>query len=591
MTSSPTPPIDCSASDSRFDGPGVDVPEEAVRALESICEVITDGRRRRRGQPRLVAARDCTGRLPGEVPQLADVVVRPTSTDEVVACRTGLQQRAPAAHRRRAAAAACAAPRCRCSAAWCSTPPHSQASSAIDEISGVVEVLPGTFGPDLEDALASGRTVGRPLPAEFRSRNRRRVDRLAWRRPVLAPATARSRTWWSASRSSSPTAPSCAPGGAPAAAAGPDLTQLFVGCEGTLGVITRVWLRTHPIPGSRTTWRRTAFASFGDGIEACRRILQTRRHAGRPAPLRRARVAARPGRRRHRVHPARARRGRRRDRRRHDGDRRTELHAPSAQAGRRRPGRGVARTTATTPRRSRALTRKGFVVDTMEIAASWSMLDELFDDVRAAMLAVPHARAATCHLSHSYADGACLYFTFAATPPADEIESTYIALWDAGSERCSPAAATCRTTTAWASTAAASWPRPSARRYGVLVGDQGDARPERHHEPGQARPAHAVRRGPVALNASCAAMGSRCRSCRHRRVPDLRDSAHADRRVRRLRRHGSQCVLLLRSDVRVRARGRGARRGCSAVAHRSATASSRRWWPISALKRSSSRSD
>ena len=41
-------------------------------------------------------------------------------------------------------------------------------------------------------------------------------------------------------------------------------------------------------------------------------------------------------------------------------------------------------------------------------------------------------RAATAHLSHSYSDGACLYFTFAATPPADAIESTYVALWDAG---------------------------------------------------------------------------------------------------------------------------------------------------------------
>ena len=48
------------------------------------------------------------------------------------------------------------------------------------------------------------------------------------------------------------------------------------------------------------------------------------------------------------------------------------------------------------------------------------------------MMAVPHARAATCHLSHSYLDGACLYFTFAATPPADEVEATYVALWDAG---------------------------------------------------------------------------------------------------------------------------------------------------------------
>ena len=47
-------------------------------------------------------------------------------------------------------------------------------------------------------------------------------------------------------------------------------------------------------------------------------------------------------------------------------------------------------------------------------------------------MAVPNARAASCHLSHSYLDGACLYFTFAATPPPDEIESTYVAMWDAG---------------------------------------------------------------------------------------------------------------------------------------------------------------
>ena len=79
-----------------------------------------------------------------------------------------------------------------------------------------------------------------------------------------------------------------------------------------------------------------------------------------------------------------------------------------------------------------ALTRKGFVVHTLEIAGAWSVLPEEFDRVREAMLAVPHARAATCHLSHSYDDGACLYFTFAATPPADQVEATYVALWDAG---------------------------------------------------------------------------------------------------------------------------------------------------------------
>jgi alkyldihydroxyacetonephosphate synthase len=79
-----------------------------------------------------------------------------------------------------------------------------------------------------------------------------------------------------------------------------------------------------------------------------------------------------------------------------------------------------------------ALTRKGFVVDTMEIAAPWSRLSQVYTAATAALTAVPHAVVASCHLSHSYTDGACLYFTFAATPPANELEATYVAMWDAG---------------------------------------------------------------------------------------------------------------------------------------------------------------
>jgi len=38
---------------------------------------------------------------------------------------------------------------------------------------------------------------------------------------------------------------------------------------------------------------------------------------------------------------------------------------------------------------------------------------------------------ASAHQSHSYLDGACLYFTFAGQPDADRREGYYRAVWDA----------------------------------------------------------------------------------------------------------------------------------------------------------------
>ena len=71
-------------------------------------------------------------------------------------------------------------------------------------------------------------------------------------------------------------------GGAPRAAVGPDLTQVFVGSEGTLGVITGARLRVHPAPTGevRAAFR---FPSFTDGLDVCRRIL---RRGATPAVLR-----------------------------------------------------------------------------------------------------------------------------------------------------------------------------------------------------------------------------------------------------------------------------------------------------------------
>src|SRR5699024_7524127 len=71
-------------------------------------------------------------------------------------------------------------------------------------------------------------------------------------------------------------------GGSPRAAVGPDLTQIFVGSEGTLGVITSVSLRVHRLP-DYTKALAFGFASFAEGLEACRQILQ---NGANPAVLR-----------------------------------------------------------------------------------------------------------------------------------------------------------------------------------------------------------------------------------------------------------------------------------------------------------------
>ncbi len=298
----------------------------------------------------------------------------------------------------------------------------------VDQISGVVQVLAGTFGPDLERELVDthGLSVGH-FPQSFDiatvggwvacrgagqySTRYGKIEHMVVGLEVVMADGSVVRT-----------------GGAPAAAVGPDLTQVFVGSEGTLGVVTRVWLRTHPVaPAEQMT--SYAFTSFQDGLRACRAII---RRGATPAVLRLYDAAE-------------SQRGQ-------DGDGVqcmllvldegdpaivdatmaivADECSSADELGPQRVQRWTNHRNDTSA--LQALTRKGFVVDTLEIAGPWSALDDIFVNVRAALLAVPHARAATCHLSHSYSDGACLYFTFAATPPPEQIDATYVALWDAG---------------------------------------------------------------------------------------------------------------------------------------------------------------
>ena len=59
----------------------------------------------------------------------------------------------------------------------------------------------------------------------------------------------------------------------PRHAVGPELTQLFVGSEGTLGAITRATLQLVPVPEARR-FATVSFPSIGAGIDGIRRALQ-----------------------------------------------------------------------------------------------------------------------------------------------------------------------------------------------------------------------------------------------------------------------------------------------------------------------------
>lgn len=68
----------------------------------------------------------------------------------------------------------------------------------------------------------------------------------------------------------------------PRHAVGPELTQLFVGSEGTLGVITRATLQLAPLPAARR-FEAVSFRSVPDGIAAVRSCLA---HGLRPSVVR-----------------------------------------------------------------------------------------------------------------------------------------------------------------------------------------------------------------------------------------------------------------------------------------------------------------
>jgi alkyldihydroxyacetonephosphate synthase len=86
------------------------------------------------------------------------------------------------------------------------------------------------------------------------------------------------------------------------------------------------------------------------------------------------------------------------------------------------PGRHWSRDRFRHPYLRDALITLGYMIDTFETAAPWSKLQSMYD----ALKGTPSGVVA-CHLSHSYTDGASLYFTVIEKAPIGDEERQWLA--------------------------------------------------------------------------------------------------------------------------------------------------------------------
>jgi alkyldihydroxyacetonephosphate synthase len=71
----------------------------------------------------------------------------------------------------------------------------------------------------------------------------------------------------------------------------------------------------------------------------------------------------------------------------------------------------------------------GIVVDTIEISASWSRIDAIYDDAITSLRDAAGVINASAHSSHAYRSGVNLYFSFAVRCDAEEMEASYFDCW------------------------------------------------------------------------------------------------------------------------------------------------------------------
>ncbi|GAB17257.1 putative FAD-linked oxidase [Gordonia effusa NBRC 100432] len=316
---------------------------------------------------------------------------------------------------------------------------------ALDEVSGIATFGAGVTGPAAEAALAErGFSLGH-FPQSFRfatiggfavtrssgqaSAGYGRFDDMVVELTLVSPSGVLT------------------VGRAQKSAAGPDLRQLIMGSEGTFGIVTQVSVRVHSVPET-TGYEAWRFDSFDAGADAFRKLAQ---EGVMPTVLRLSDEAetalnlARPS---------------------EIGEQQADDALPSggclaittfegspaavaarmtvareifAAAGGLSGGEMPARTWEhgrfNAPYLRDALLDIGVGCETLETATVWSKVDDVKAAVTTALTAsLPEPTVVMCHISHTYAAGASLYFTVVYRQEGDAI-----AQWSAAKKAVSQA--------------------------------------------------------------------------------------------------------------------------------------------------------